>query len=729
MLNRMDYLATQSANGTYQDEVDREALQKEVNQLCDEINRIADSANFNGIKLLDGSLNANGMPKTVSGSDRIIQEVADNTKTPADVGTVTFLDGAGPTEAVKTKFTMNFSDLEAKADAGENGGGNGGGTPATAAVGKVDIAWGAGATPTWANGDTVAVTSTGGDTDLNMTATFDGAAWTVTGAPTGYTATFDGTSFTLTADDAGAKADEPDYGTVTVNPTNAADNTLAGTGTASFTNGADAVDAPAGRAAGDPTPAVGTVAVTWGATPTWANGDTVAVTSTGGDTDLNMTATFDGTNWTVTGAPTGYTAAFDGTNFTLTADDAGAKADEPDYGTVTINPTNAADNTLTGTGAATFVNGTDGGNGGGDAGDATVTVKLNGENLAEDVSVAANASAKDIADAVYDALTDNADGPGKTATVNGVEYNVTNSNGVLTFEMKDDPTDADKVAGNFTWDVTIDGGSFAGSHTAGTNVVAAGSVASAGVRANTVFEITEADLQDGTVIELDGKKVTLSVGPNSKVTDKNAVKLAEGEDLNSALSKISEKFGGETTNFEVSVNRGAGDTKTGLAIYKKADSKQTYDSLPKLAGVFSIKTTTANTNAKALQLQIGDTSDSYNQLKVSIGDMHTEALGIDGLSIATAEDAANSIQTIKNAINAVSSVRGDLGAYQNRLEHTQNNLSVMAENIQDAESSIRDTDIAEEMMSYTKNNILVQSAQAMLAQANQVPQGVLQLLG
>ena len=63
------------------------------------------------------------------------------------------------------------------------------------------------------------------------------------------------------------------------------------------------------------------------------------------------------------------------------------------------------------------------------------------------------------------------------------------------------------------------------------------------------------------------------------------------------------------------------------------------------------------------------------------------------------------------------------------LEHTQNNLSVMKENIQDAESTIRDTDVAEEMMAYTKNNILVQSAQAMLAQANQIPQGVLQLLG
>ena len=130
-----------------------------------------------------------------------------------------------------------------------------------------------------------------------------------------------------------------------------------------------------------------------------------------------------------------------------------------------------------------------------------------------------------------------------------------------------------------------------------------------------------------------------------------------------------------------------------------------------------------------LTLQIGDTADDYNRMDVQIGDMHVSALGISDLDISTQAGAAEAIQKIKDAINQVSSVRGDLGAIQNRLEHTQNNLSVMAENIQDAESTIRDTDVAEEMMSYVKNNILVQSAQAMLAQANQVPQGVLQLLG
>lgn len=129
-----------------------------------------------------------------------------------------------------------------------------------------------------------------------------------------------------------------------------------------------------------------------------------------------------------------------------------------------------------------------------------------------------------------------------------------------------------------------------------------------------------------------------------------------------------------------------------------------------------------------LKLQIGDTSDSFNQLTVSIQDMHTASLGIDTVDISTQTGGSNAVQSIKDAINTVSSVRGTLGATQNRLEHTINNLSVMTENTQDAESTIRDTDVAEEMMAYTKNNILVQSAQAMLAQANQVPQGVLQLL-
>jgi flagellin len=134
-----------------------------------------------------------------------------------------------------------------------------------------------------------------------------------------------------------------------------------------------------------------------------------------------------------------------------------------------------------------------------------------------------------------------------------------------------------------------------------------------------------------------------------------------------------------------------------------------------------------------LTLQIGDTSDSYNQMTVKINDTHMASLfkgatTAGEVDISTASAAGTALSQIKNAINYVSDIRGELGATQNRLEHTINNLSVMQENIQDAESTIRDTDVADEMMKYTKNSILVQSAQAMLAQANQQPQGVLQLL-
>ncbi|OUP74479.1 hypothetical protein B5F10_07410 [Anaerotruncus colihominis] len=131
---------------------------------------------------------------------------------------------------------------------------------------------------------------------------------------------------------------------------------------------------------------------------------------------------------------------------------------------------------------------------------------------------------------------------------------------------------------------------------------------------------------------------------------------------------------------------------------------------------------------KSMQLQIGDTADSFNQLKVSIGDMSSAALGVDKVDISTQDGAAKAIDIIKNAIDRVSSQRASLGATQNRLEYTINNLDTASENLQSANSRIRDTDMAKMMMEYTKMNVLTQSAQAMLAQANQQPQSVLQLL-
>ena len=115
-------------------------------------------------------------------------------------------------------------------------------------------------------------------------------------------------------------------------------------------------------------------------------------------------------------------------------------------------------------------------------------------------------------------------------------------------------------------------------------------------------------------------------------------------------------------------------------------------------------------------------------ISVSLQKMDSTVLGTSTIAIGTAAGATAAIKTAKDAIEKISSMRSTFGALQNRLEHTINNLGVQAENITASESRIRDVDMAKEMMAYTKNNILVQASQAMLAQANQVPQGVLQLL-
>lgn len=129
-----------------------------------------------------------------------------------------------------------------------------------------------------------------------------------------------------------------------------------------------------------------------------------------------------------------------------------------------------------------------------------------------------------------------------------------------------------------------------------------------------------------------------------------------------------------------------------------------------------------------LTLQVGETSDSFQKVTVSVDDMSTKGLGIDTVEVTAQGMTDGALDSIKSAINKVSNNRSALGALQNRLEHTINSLGVANENMTAAESRIRDTDMAKEMMKYTKNNVLTQAAQSMLAQANQAPQSVLQLL-
>ncbi len=308
------------------------------------------------------------------------------------------------------------------------------------------------------------------------------------------------------------------------------------------------------------------------------------------------------------------------------------------------------------------------------------------------------------------------------ATTSKVTFTTTATGTDAKIEAKDatDPIDAPKLKGDYNVSTT--------------NLEKKGEAAGERL-ASTYFDLSKAMAANGNQITI-GKETYTFTTDKDKKGDAGMVyvgdlDLSKKEDLVEAAERLT-KAAANNKTYTVG-HDGKRMTFTENKDQTEFEDKEALNTYENIEKSFGFKTAAqaaveADPN-KALTLQIGDTSDDYNQLKVSIGDMHTDAMGIEVLSIADQASAADAIQTIRNAINYVSGVRGDLGATQNRLEHTANNLSVMAENIQDAESTIRDTDVAEEMMSYVKNNILVQSAQAMLAQANQVPQGVLQLLG
>ena len=388
------------------------------------------------------------------------------------------------------------------------------------------------------------------------------------------------------------------------------------------------------------------------------------------------------------------------------------------------------------------------------AGNQAITVTIGGATIT--ASVANGASGADLAKGIVGSAGE------KEVAIGGVSYSVKAEGSKLVFEMTDAAMDKSTVAASFTgnFGVTVTGsdGKQSGTVNLATQTITEGAPKAGTILANTQTNaaIAATDIVDGKAITIGdttyvfaSKQETLdaikAAGGNFKavdisdlVNDNGALdnnKAGSGDALSEALSRLTvaaednKMFTvGQTADYKLTFQEKAsynGNGKGGRADLTTKDGIQKQIQ----TGTFTAtKVAAKNGTGKGLTLQIGDTADDYNQLKVSLGDMHVSSLGIGDISIADQESAAKAVDAIKAAINQVSDVRGTLGATQNRLDHTINNLSVMTENIQDAESTIRDTDVAEEMMAYTKNNILIQSAQAMLAQANQVPQGVLQLL-
>jgi len=866
MLNRMDYLATQSANGTYDNETDRAALQKEVVALKDEINRIAESANFNGINLLDG----------VSGSGRLskVPVEYDTISTTKGVTIDSVADGGGS----KGTYTITIDKMFSMGDTFTVNG-TSDGSAALNGTYTVSSASGAGNF----KGNTVEeqakslanamAASYGGYFDIEakgnqviLTAKTEGInkVGTITSAKTATKANVsatsfgaDGNKFVMNGTDAATTANA---GTVTQNDVTL---NLIGNGTGSdsgtviqagnikendkltfaFTNAAGELMTTTITATGDmcnSSAEVATKAIvdylnekayfddnaseetidTFGAgnelkrknttgideskikvgdryqfTAGTTSGivqaqaksgvvmnfegvifnDSVAVAATGtaGSTSGEAAQVFDTKieNNFINGDKIKYEGKLaDGRQFeieleagkdfevskkeakadavketleniqkALTSADVQVKLKDKDGNdtgeTIAANKLFYKDSAAASDKTGEFevrVSGNDTlkitspRKGTADAGMASEITKGTLTPI-PDAEVTLNKQAGEAQSAAQSSVTfDDSLGYGAAIRVGDRTYEIVADAGDTasrknTAVVVKDPTDSEAVAKALAEAINGNESKYTAKASNGTVTVSSKEIGSEqkalavslpyGDKVKTAsFQFDPAAVKAGSTLEFMDQKYEF-VEKGGKATDSDAIAI-------------------EVDNFKTATSKTLGDAfadvvKTGSAGVD-ADGTVTLKGVETEDGTITDPVVRFDNN---LVLQIGDTADSYNQLTVKLSDMHTTAMGIDGIDIGNQESAQAAIDVIKDAINYVSSVRGDFGALQNRLDHTANNLSVMAENIQDAESTIRDTDVAEEMMSYVKNNILVQSAQAMLAQANQLPQGVLQLLG
>ena len=249
---------------------------------------------------------------------------------------------------------------------------------------------------------------------------------------------------------------------------------------------------------------------------------------------------------------------------------------------------------------------------------------------------------------------------------------------------------------------------------------------------------------DDSVVTVDKDNITDVAGNIAKITtdgtevvvtknDGNTDTYATVADFKTAYAGLDIVGAGAATISKAldTATANTSDTVTGtytgnLNSYKVGD-----DVNVKLAVGASGETALSNgSKALLLSFQVGADTTSENKISVTMDSMSAKSIGVDGIKV-TGSDSTNAdkaVDTISDAIKKVSKQRSALGAVQNRLEHTISNLDNVVENTTSAESRIRDTDMAEEMVSYSKNNILMQAGQSMLAQANQQNQGVLSLL-
>ena len=230
----------------------------------------------------------------------------------------------------------------------------------------------------------------------------------------------------------------------------------------------------------------------------------------------------------------------------------------------------------------------------------------------------------------------------------------------------------------------------------------------------------DAELTDLQGLVKEGSTVTIGTKTYTAMTDKAGAGADGIDDNDSTVITAGKAYQLQTAEIVKASSIGA-DTaatvKNGANATKDATATFTLN-----------KGTVSYKDSLSFNLHVGADADMTNKITVNIDSMNSAGLGVKGIKADTEQDATYAIDAIADAISTVSSQRSSLGAVQNRLEHTINNLDNVVENTTSAESRIRDTDMAEEMVNYSKNNILAQAGQSMLAQANQSNQGVLSLL-
>ena len=277
--------------------------------------------------------------------------------------------------------------------------------------------------------------------------------------------------------------------------------------------------------------------------------------------------------------------------------------------------------------------------------------------------------------------------------------------------------------------------------------------------AKTVIGATS--LQEGNVITIDGKSYTISSAEDvqqAKITAAGLSKFASAGSTVTFNGKSATIFSGTETAGTayqdekkatlINASKAYDMIKTELAAASSigADSALSNSDVTQTTNLSTVDDVTSTTekvkfsfdkkttkvqNELTFNLHVGSDADMTNKIGVTIENMSAASLGVKGLNVsdATGKAATYAIDAIADAVEKVSAQRSSLGAIQNRLEHTIANVDNVVENTNAAESRIRDTDMADEMVNYSKNNILAQAGQAMLAQANQATQGVLSILG